>query len=176
MSQPVLDALVTTVGKAAVEGGECAGADPYTFQTEPRMRSLMDAFVKEYGSWSSDGSVTDFLLMEAAINATQSIDPDVIKAYIDNSPAIVQVPGGIIKFFARPELGNNRTISGCSSGTIGVIRDGKLLGGSITTLKDHYLFTIKTRNLVDAWKPWWEQYGYPQFPAEQKELSTFNPS
>ncbi len=38
----------------------------------------------------------------------------------------VQVLGVLRTYFARPEVGNYRTISGCSSGQLGLIRDGKL--------------------------------------------------
>jgi branched-chain amino acid transport system substrate-binding protein len=174
MTQYVLDSLVGFVGKAAVEAGEVPGADAYTWQQEPHQRALMDAYVKEYGSWSSDGNMMSFQILEAAINATQSVDTDVIKAYMDNSPAPVQLPGGLQQYFARPELGNNRTISGCTSGQLGVIRDGKLVGsGTFTTTKDHYLFTIKTKNLIDIFKVYWAQYGYPKFPAAEKGMETF---
>jgi branched-chain amino acid transport system substrate-binding protein len=173
MSQPVLDALVVTVGKAAVEGGECPQSDAYQWQTDPKMRSLMDAFVKEYGKWTTDGNPNIFLNLEAAINATQSIDPDVIKAYMDNSPAPIQTLSGYNMWFARPELGNNRTVSNCMGGTLGLIRDGKLVGGAKTTIKDNYLFTIKMKKSLDAWKPWWAQYGYPTFPASEKGLETY---
>jgi ABC-type branched-subunit amino acid transport system substrate-binding protein len=175
MSQAILDALVVTVGKAAIEGGEVPGADAYTWQTEPRMRSLMDTYVKEYGKWESDGDVSEFLIIEAAINATQSVDTDVIKAWWDNSPPPIQTRGGLIQYFARPDVGNNRTVMGCSSGQLGLIRDGKLVGsGTFTAVKDHYLLTIKTQNFVDAYKAYWEKYGYPTFPASQKGTESFH--
>jgi hypothetical protein len=108
------------------------------------------------------------------INGAKSVDTDVVKAYWDNSPPAFQVLNGLRQYFARPELGNNRTISGCTSGQLGVIRDGKLLGsGTYTTLKDHYLFSIKTKNMLDAYKAYWAQYGYPTFPASQKGQETF---
>ena len=172
MSQPVLDALVTTVGKAAVEGGECASADPYTWQTGDQ-KALMDSYVKEYGKWEQDGSPRIFQMLQSIINATQSVDPDVIKNYMDNSPAPMPTNQGTQMWVARPDLGQNFTVSGISSGRLGLIVDGKLIGGALTTNKDHYLYTIKQYNTLDAWKAWWAEYGYPNFPADEKGLETF---
>jgi hypothetical protein len=53
------------------------------------------------------------------------------------------------------------------------MKSGKLVGGSKTTIQDHYLFTLKMKNLVDVWKPWWDKYGYPTFPASEKGLNTY---
>jgi branched-chain amino acid transport system substrate-binding protein len=176
MTQNVLDTLVTAVGKDVVEGGEVpGGADPYTWQQEPYMRSLMDAYVAEYGKWEVDGNPQDFLIVQAAIKAAQSVDTDAVKKYLDNSPAPLQMFNGIFKYFARPELGNNRTISGCLSQHVGIIHDGKLVdSGTIVTLKDQYLFTIMTQNMVDAYKAYWAEYGYPKFPDEEKGKETFH--
>jgi hypothetical protein len=175
MSQPILDALVTTVGKAAVEGGEIPGVDPNTWQQEPRMRSFINAYVQEYGQWQNDATLNQWLVLEAGINATQSVDTDVFKAYMDNSPPAIMTVGGYQQFFARPDQGNYRTISGCNSGKLGLIRDGKLVdSGTFTTMKDQYLFTIKAQNMVDTYKAYWEKYGYPTFPAEQKGMESFH--
>jgi ABC-type branched-subunit amino acid transport system substrate-binding protein len=178
MTQAVLDNLVTAIGKETIEGGEVPGADPYTWQQDPSMRSLMDAYVAEYGKWETEGilgSLTSFLVVQAAINGAQSVDTDVVKNYMDNSPAPIQILSGIHQYFARPELGNFRTISGCTSGHLGVIRDGKLVdSGTVVTVKDQYLFTIKTQNMVDAYKAYWAEYGYPTFPAEEKGKESFH--
>jgi hypothetical protein len=175
MTQAVLDTLVVTVGKASLEGGETPQCNPYQWQQDPRMRALMDAYVKEYGKWEADGDPNDFLILEAAIKATQSVDTDVIKAYMDNSPAPVQYLAGLTQYFARPDLGNNRTICGSVSGMLGVIRDGKQVSsGTVITTKDQYLYTIQTRGLVDAYKAYWAQYGYPKFPAAQKGQESFH--
>jgi ABC-type branched-subunit amino acid transport system substrate-binding protein len=176
MTQNVLDTLVTAVGKDVVEGGEVpGGADPYTWQQDPYARSLMDAYVAEYGKWEADSSPEDFLIVQEAIKAAQSVDTDAVKKYLDNSPAPIQMFNGFFKYFARPELGNNRTISGCLSQHVGIIHDGKLVdSGTIVTLKDQYLFTIMTQNMVDAYKAYWAEYGYPKFPAEEKGKETFH--
>jgi branched-chain amino acid transport system substrate-binding protein len=177
MTQAILDNLVVTVGKAAIEGGEVPVSDPYTWQQEPRMRSLMEAYVKAYGKWENDATncLNGFFALEAAINATQSVDVEVIKAYMDNSPAPCLHLGGITKYFARPELGNYRTVSACFSTQSGLIRDGKLVAsGNWATDKGQYLRTIKMKNMIDTYKAYWEQYGYPTFPAAEKGFETFH--
>jgi ABC-type branched-subunit amino acid transport system substrate-binding protein len=175
MSQPILDALVVNVGKAAVEGGEVPGADPNTWQQEPQMRSLIDAYSKEYGKWSTDAGPVEFQVLQAAINGAQSVDTDVVKAYLDNSQLLIPTLSGFFEYFARPDVGNNRPISGANSGKIAVIKDGKLVdSGTFTTIKDQYLFTIKSRDMVDVYKAYWEKYGYPTFPAAQKGMESFH--
>ena len=175
MTQPILDTLVTAMGKAAVEGGETPSNDARTWQNDPRMRSLIDSYVAEYGKWETDGDPAAFLTIEAMINGAKSADTDVVKAYWDNSPPAFTILTGYRMYFARPELGNDRTISGCSSGQLGVIRDGQLIAsGTWTTLKDQYLFTIKTQNMVDAYKAYWDEYGYPTFPEVQKGMESFH--
>ena len=175
MSQAVLDSLVGTVGKAAVEGGETPSNDCRTWQNDPYQRSLIEAYVAEYGKWETDADPSAFEGLAAMINGAQSVDTDVVKAYWDNSPPEFVVTTGMKMYFARPELGNNRTVSGCLSGQLGLIRDGQLVAsGTWTTLKDHYLFTIQTQNMVDAYKAYWDEYGYPTFPASQEGMETFH--
>jgi branched-chain amino acid transport system substrate-binding protein len=176
MSQNVLDNLVTSVGKAAVEGGEVMTVDPYTWQQDVRMRSLMDAYVKNYGKWEADAILSMFywLALESAINHTQSVDTDVIKAYLDNSPAPVQVLDGELNMIARPDVNNYRTTSGLASGRIGVVHDGKLVAGPWATAKDAYLLTIKNNNWIDIYKEYWLKYGYPKFSDYDVANSTLH--
>jgi len=174
MSQAVLDSLVGTIGKAAVEGGETPSTDCDTWQQDPYQRSLIEAYKAEYGRWETDGGPDSLQLVLAMIQGAQSADTDVVKAYWDNSPPPVPVISAYRMYFARPEVGNYRTISGCSSSQLGLIKDGKLVAsGTWTTLKDHLLFTVKTKDMVDVYKAYWEEYGYPAFPEEQKGMETF---
>jgi len=170
MTQDILDSLVTTVGKDILEGGIVYTSDCYTWQQDTRMRELMETYVKTYGKWENDAtdSMTEWLTLEAAINATQSIDVDVVNNYLGNSPAPVQVLNGIEGYYARPDLGNYRTCCGDFSGRLGIIKDGKLEASTWTTLKDNYLFTIRRNNQIDVYKAYWEKYGYPVWPADQK--------
>jgi ABC-type branched-subunit amino acid transport system substrate-binding protein len=178
MSQADLTAIVVQTGKAAVEGGmqSSMGLDPRTFQTDPRMLSLCDAYVKAYGQMQTDGltETGGFLLLEAAINATQSVDVDVIKHYLDNSPPPIQVMMGFSRLVARPDNSDYLTNVIVSSGPAGLIHDGKVMAGSLQTCKDNYLSTIIMMKLQDAYKAYWLKYGYPVWPASQKGLETFH--
>jgi hypothetical protein len=176
MSQADVVALVVQVGKAAVEGGiqSGMGLDPRLYQTDKRMLSIMAAYEKEYGKFETDG-ITDtiqFLMLEYGINATQSVDVDVIKAFFDNDPPVFQSLGGWTKLVARPDAGNYRTNVLCGSGHNGIISDGKVVPGPVTTEKDQYLFTILSMKLLDYYKPYWVEKGYPKFSAWSKQYDT----
>jgi branched-chain amino acid transport system substrate-binding protein len=176
MSQADLDALVVQVGKAAVEGGvqSSMGLDYRLFQKDPQMLSLMAAYEKEYGKYETDGQseTVHFQILEAAINATQSVDVEVIKNYLDNRPPPIRTLSGWTTLVARPDLGHNRTTVCVGGGPCGLIRDGKVVPGFISTSKDSYLFSVISQKLGDAYKAYWAQYGVPTFPAEYKQYDT----
>jgi hypothetical protein len=178
MSQADLTALVVQVGKAAVEGGmeSSMGLDPRTFKTSPRMLSIMDAYVKEYGKFETDGirDTDGFLMLEAAINATQSVDTDVIKNYFDHSPPPTDILTGYSMLVARPDIGNYLTNVCVGSGPIGLISDGKVIAGPLSTCKDNYLATIESMKLGDVYKAYWLKYGYPTWPASEKGKESFH--
>jgi branched-chain amino acid transport system substrate-binding protein len=175
MSQDALDAIVAQTGKEAVEGGMCSqyGADPRIWATDPRILSILDAYVEEYGKLEFDGvaDLNMFLPLEAAINATQSVDTDVIKNYLDNSPApVLTVYGGKMMRVARPDIGNYRTSGAIMTIPSVVIHDGKLMPGDWwLTAHDSYLFSIMQNKLEDVYKAYWDEYGYPSFPADEKK-------
>jgi hypothetical protein len=134
----------------------------------------MAAYTKQYGVFETD-AITDtggFFLLESAINATQSVDVDVIKNYLDNKPPPWRNMTGWTTLVARADAGNNRTTVCVGGGPSGMIRDGKVVPGPITSPKDQYLFTIIAMKLADAYKAYWNQYGYPTFPPEYKQWDT----
>ena len=169
MSQADLTAIVTQTGKAAVEGGmeTSMGLDPRLYVTDPRMLSIMDAYVKEYGKMETDAisDVGGFFFFEAAIKHTQSLDPDVIKAYLDNNPAPFQgfAPYPTI-LVARPDLGNTRTNLFLSGSPMGLIHDGQVVAGDNLSSQDAYLLTIMTMQLQEVYKAYWLEYGVPNIP------------
>ena len=171
-----MNALVTQVGKAAVEGGEMSpsGLDPRGYQTDPRLASIMNAYTTEYGKFETDAlnDTVQFLQLEAAINATQSVDVDVIKNYLDNKPPPLQTVYGWAVLVARPDLGNNRTNVMVHSNPVGLIRDGQQIAGPRVTAKDQYLYAITNNKLEDAYKAYWAEYGYPMFPPSDKPYET----
>ncbi len=81
--------------------------------------------------------------------------------------------------YARPELGNFRTICGAPSHPIARITDGVLKNVSAVTQKEQYLFSIMSNNflnpkMIDTYKAYWLQYGYPNFPAEEDANTTLH--
>jgi ABC-type branched-subunit amino acid transport system substrate-binding protein len=175
MSQDILDALVTSVGKTIVEGGEVYGIDPNVWQQDPAQRALIDAYKAEYGKWENDSAPDNFQILQAMINGAQSVDTDVIKAYWDKGAPSFQVLSGNFMYFPRPDLGNDRCINGAISQRVGLIKDGKLVDSGIrVTLKDQLLFTVMTRNMIPAYKAWWDTHGYPVFPASEKGMETIH--
>ena len=62
-------------------------ADPRGFQKDPEMLALIDAYVKEYGTFQSGGCVGTcyWFVLKDAIDSTQSVDVDIIKAYLGQS-------------------------------------------------------------------------------------------
>jgi hypothetical protein len=173
MSQADLDALVVQVGKAAVEGGVQSGMglDPRTV-IFPDKAEYIDAYIKEYGKWETDGlsDVGGYFLLETAINAVQSIDVEVVKAYLDNDPPAMRGLSGYTKLVARPDAATHyRTNVGVGSAWNGVISNGKVTPGMVTTEKDQYLFTILSMKLIDSYKPYWAAKGYPKFSEWGKQ-------
>jgi hypothetical protein len=173
--------LAVTVGNAIIEGGEVFSQDPTGYQNDPRMLSLFDAYVKEYGQMEYDNTAAlgPVLLIEDAINATKSVDVDVVKAYLDKMDHAVRSPTGFVQVFARPDLGNLRTICGGNSHPVARITDGVLKNFSQVTMKEQYLFAIMSNNMmnptmIDTYKAYWLQYGYPKFPAEEEANSTIH--
>ncbi len=173
----MLEAIITHCGKAFVEGWEYGISDPRLVPNQdPAMLALVDAYTKEYGTFISDGCmwISYWFVLKDAIDNTQSVDVDVIKAYLDNQPHPVRTLTGYCKLFARPDAGNLRTISGEPDEYVGVIKDGKVVPLRAITVKDHYLATILCNGLVDVYKAYWEQYGYPTFPADQTSVIKFS--
>jgi hypothetical protein len=79
---------------------------------------------------------------------------------------------GKIQLFVRVEIDPSRASSAGGSNPIARIVDGKLTNFSFATVKDQYLVTIAANNLVEVYKPYWEQKGYPTFPEAEKAQST----
>ncbi len=174
-----VDAIVAHCGKAFVEGWEAGFSDPRLVPNQdPAMLALCNAYTKEYGTFITDGCpfLCNWFVLKGAIDSTQSVDVGVIKAYLDNQPYAVRNLLGYSQLFARPDAGNLRTVSGEPSQYTAIIKDGKVEPLRVTTVKDHYLATILCNGLVDVYKAYWEQYGYPTFPADETSVIKFSDS
>jgi len=165
--------LVTAVGKEFIEGGESLSVDPRGFQKDPEMLAIIDAYLKEYGDFRTVALLqgAPWFVLKDAIEQTQSVDVEAIKKYLDNSTHAVKTLTAYAQLFARPDLGNYRTICGTPVDLLARIRDGKFETFATIGPKTHYLCTILSYDLVDIYKKYWEEYGYPTFPDEPSAIS-----
>lgn len=168
----ILANTVKRVGAEYMEGWEDTLFDPVGITKDPKMLALIDAYIKEYGSWRSEGCfyMGSWFLFEDAVNSTQSTDVDVLVKYLQNSKHGVATLEGYSQLFARPDLNNYKTIDCAPGHYLGVIKDGKFSPLGTIAVKDQYLCSIKVYGLVDVYKKYWEEYGYPTFPDQPADL------
>jgi ABC-type branched-subunit amino acid transport system substrate-binding protein len=164
----VLENIVKKVGKEYVEGWECVYYDPKGFVKDPEINSLIDAYVKEYKEWRSEGCfwISPWFFFKDAIENTQSVDVDTVVKYLHNMKKGVKTFGGYSQLFARPDLKNYQTIDSAPGCYVALIKDGKLVPFKAVAVKDHYLVTIKAMGLTDVYEKYWAEYGKPTFPPQ----------
>ena len=164
----VLDNIVKKVGKEYVEGWECVYYDPKGFVKDPEITTLVDAYVKEYKEWRSEGCfwISPWFLFKDAIENTKSVDVDTVVKYLQNSKKGVKTFGGYTQLFARPDLKNYKTVDSAPGCYVAVIKDGKLVPFKAVAVKDQYLVSIKAMGLVDVYEKYWAEYGKPTFPPQ----------
>jgi hypothetical protein len=59
------------------------------------------------------------------VKKADSLDPDKVMGAIDRN-FVVQTPEGPVKFFTRPDLGNNRFCDYSKTVLTGIVKDGKI--------------------------------------------------
>jgi branched-chain amino acid transport system substrate-binding protein len=173
----MFDAVLTHCGKAFMEGWQFFLQDPRLYPNQPaETMAYLDAYTKEYGDFQTGGCmwVAYWFIFKDAIEHTQSLDVDVLKAYLDKSDHAVRTLTGMCQLFARPDANNLRTISGEPADFVATIKDGKIVPVQGIAIKDHYLASILSYGLVDVYKAYWDKYGYPKFPAEQTAVIKFS--
>jgi len=169
MPPDVFQAILTHCGPEFMEGWQYFLQDPRLYPDQPdEILDLFDAYIEEYGTFQTGGCmwVAPWFVLKDAIDNTDSVDVETIKAYLDNQPHPVRTLTGYCQLFARPEAGNLRTISGEPADFIGGVVDGKEVPLAYVSVKDHYLASIMSYGLVDVYKAYWEEYGYPTFPDQ----------
>ena len=164
----VLENIVKKVGKEYVEGWECVYYDPRGFVKDPEITTLVDAYVKEYKEWRSEGCfwISPWFLFKDAVESTKSVDVDTVVKYLQNSKKGVKTFGGYTQLFARPDLKNYKTIDSAPGCYVAVIKDGKLVPFKAVAVKDQYLVSIKAMGLADVYEKYWAEYGKPTFPPQ----------
>ena len=168
--------LVQKVGKEYLEGTEQLYFDPRGIQKDPTMLQWLNEYTKEYGEFVETGAFwcSGWWFLQDAMQKTGSTDPEVLRAYLDNSKVGVMVLDGWSQLFARPDLGNYRTTDVAPGHGIGMIKDGKLTYFKQVTVEDQYLASIKAYGMVDTYQKYWDQYGKPTFPPEQATFTWDN--
>jgi ABC-type branched-subunit amino acid transport system substrate-binding protein len=171
MNPFVLDACVTRAGKEYMEGQESIFFDPRGIQKDPKMLELIDRYTKEYGEFQTEGCgwLWSWFPFKDAVETTGSVDPEVIRKYLQNSKRGVMGLLGYVQLFARPDKQNYKTIDAAPTTPVAIIKNGRLVGLKGASVKDHYLVSIKSYNMVDAYQKYWDTYGYPKFPNGRVE-------
>ena len=170
MSPDILKDCLTRVGADYMEGRMQMYRDPRGYQKDPEMLKLMDRYVQEYGEFKTDGCfwMQEWFIFRDAINATQSTDVDVLKKYLENGPPASMTLVGYAQFFARPDVKNYRTIDTAPGHGVGIIKNGVVEYYKQVTVRDQYLVSIIVMGLEEAYKKYWDEYGFPKFPAAEK--------
>jgi branched-chain amino acid transport system substrate-binding protein len=156
------------------DGAETAMFDPRAIKQDADMQALIDEYTKEYGTFSTDGCywVAGWFMLKDAINATKSVDPTVLKNYLQKGPPAVKTLVGYSQLFARPDLQNFRTIDAAGGHGIGIVQNGNLVYYGQVAAQDQYLASIVSYSQVDVYQKYWDQYGKPKF-ASEPALFTF---
>jgi ABC-type branched-subunit amino acid transport system substrate-binding protein len=164
----ILNNLVERVGKDYVEGWETTLFDPRGINDDPKVAGLVDAYISEYGEWRAEGcwNMGSWFFFEDAVNNTQSIDVDVLADYLHNSDHSVMTLEGYSQLVARPDKGDYRTVDSAGGHYLGVLKDGKYAPLGNISGKDQFICSLKVYGLTDAYKKYFEEYGYPEFAGD----------
>jgi branched-chain amino acid transport system substrate-binding protein len=172
LNPTILANTIAKVGKEYVEGMEYNNFDPRGVHNDPKMQALIDRYMKEYGEFRYEGVfwVGPWFIFEDAVQATKSVDVEVLRKYLTESKNGVMTLGGYSQLFARPDKGVLQTVDVAPGHGIGIVKDGQLKLLKKVSVKDQYLVSIKVYGLVDTYQKYWEQYGRPKFPNEPSAI------
>jgi hypothetical protein len=170
MTKNQLDSIVKRVG-SWFDGTLMLYFDPRGIVKDPQMRAWIERYTKEYGEFDEAGCfwITGWWILRDAIEATKSVDVNVLKKYVGNMSRGVLTLEGYTQLFARPDMNNFRTVDAAPGHGIGIVKNGKMEFHKQVTVKEQYLVSIKILNMVDIYKKYWEKYGKPTFPPEKGE-------
>ena len=161
--------IISQVGEEYVEGWSGMYYDPRGIQTDPEMLALVDRYEQEYGELSQEGIywIGPWFLFEEAVNATQSIDVDVLTEYLKSMDHGVNTICGYTQLFARPDVGIMGTVDSAPGHYMYEILDGQMVAKRTVSVKDQYLVSIKALGVVEPFQKYWEENGRPTFPEEE---------
>jgi branched-chain amino acid transport system substrate-binding protein len=158
--------MVTKIGPEYLEGLMSAFYDARQFQKDPEVIKYLNAYEKEYGEFNVEGLnwVASWFAFKGAVEATQSLDVEVLKNYLSNSPPPVKTLLGWRTSIARPDMSNLRTTAAVNSLWLGIIKGGKLVPYMPVGSNQIYKSWIEGYGMKDTYEKYWKEHGYPKFP------------
>ena len=108
----------------------------------PLAQQYKDAWTAKYGQWSNASLnwIPAFYAFVEAIKKADSVDPEVITAYLSANGLSWQGPSGSAMLVKRPDLGNNRFCDTCASLDFGIFKNGNY----------EYLGTVSAEDALKA--------------------------
>jgi ABC-type branched-subunit amino acid transport system substrate-binding protein len=166
MHAGVIKDMVAKVGPEYLEGSMSAFYDAKQYQKDPEMVKYIKAYEKEYGEWNIEGVLWmgPWFTFKGAVEATQSLDVDVLANYLGNNPAPVRTLCGWRTAIARPDLGNLRTIAAVNSVWKGIMKGGKMVPFAPVGSAQMYKIFVESYGMKDIYEKYWKEHGYPKFP------------
>jgi ABC-type branched-subunit amino acid transport system substrate-binding protein len=162
----VINDIVAKIGPEYLEGSICPLNDPRQYQKDPEIVKYITAYEKEYGEWNIEGCmwVGNWFTFKGAVEATQSLDVEVLTNYLSKGPAPVKALCGWRAPIARPDLGNLRTIAAANSLWEGIMKGGKMVPFFPIGSEQIYKAYIEAYGWKDIYEKYWKEHGYPKFP------------
>jgi ABC-type branched-subunit amino acid transport system substrate-binding protein len=141
---PMPTAAITAMVPPEALGSFIGGAEPTEFDppTNKAAQDYKAAYMAKYNKWGTPGiaQLNQYICLKEALQKAGSTDPAKVAAVIGGGFQF-DCPMGTVKMVARPEMGNNRTVSSI----IGVSLK-KIVGG-----KAQFLTTIKMEDATAYW-------------------------
>jgi len=166
MHAGVIKDIVAKVGPEYLEGSMSALFDARQYQKDPEMVKYIKAYEKEYGEWNIEGVMWmgPWFTFKSAVEATQSLDVDVLANYLSKSPPPVRTLCGWRTAIARPDLGNLRTVAAVNSLWKGIMKGGKMVPFAPLSSEFIYKSFVESYGMKDIYEKYWKEHGYPKFP------------
>jgi len=166
MHTGIIKDIIAKVGAEYLEGSMSALFDARQYQKDPEMGKYIKAYEKEYGEWNIEGIMWmgPWFTFKGAVEATQSLDVDVLSGYLAKSPPPVRTLCGWRTAIARPDLGNLRTVAAVNTLWKGIMKGGKMVPFAPLSSDFIYKSWIEAYGMKDVYEKYWKEHGYPKFP------------
>jgi branched-chain amino acid transport system substrate-binding protein len=131
MTQPVIDDLVTKVGKEGVEGIYVYVTDTTIPAVQNKPKGIMEFrknYEAYYGKWETDVLLfaDAWYVWLAAVKKANSIDPDKVFAAIHKGIEVDSPLTGKGKFYTRPDVGNKEYCDYAQPVRLGLVKEGRI--------------------------------------------------